>query len=285
MKMTKRIVKFSAIMVTALCLTAFTSPVDPPVKKGIAADQCTIQNRTFQGGEEVTYKIYYNWNFVWLPAGEVVFKVSDKGELYKLSAEGRTYSSYEWFFKVRDTYESYIKKDDLLPTMSIRDVKEGGYTLYEKQKFNQSANKVNVQRGRSKETIKENRNMSTSTCMHDVLSIIYYARNLNFKTAYDGEEFPVSIFMDKKEHPLRVKYKGKEKGKSIKGMGAYNTIQFSPELIAGDVFEEGTQMNVWVSDDANKIPLLIESPVSVGSIKVVLKEYKGLKYDFKAKVN
>jgi hypothetical protein len=43
-------------------------------------------------------------------------------------------------------------------------------------------------------------------------------------------------------------------------------------------------MTVWVGDDENRIPVMIESPVSVGSVKVVLKSYKGLKYDFTAKV-
>ena len=43
-------------------------------------------------------------------------------------------------------------------------------------------------------------------------------------------------------------------------------------------------MNVWVTDDENKIPLLIESPVSVGSVKAVLKEYNGLRYDMTAKL-
>ena len=66
-------------------------------------------------------------------------------------------------------------------------------------------------------------------------------------------------------------------------MGRYRTHKFSPELIAGDVFKKGDEMTVYVSQDENKIPLLIESPVSVGSIKVVLKSYKGLKYDFTAK--
>ena len=40
---------------------------------------------------------------------------------------------------------------------------------------------------------------------------------------------------------------------------------------------------VYVSDDKNRIPLLIESPVSVGSVKAVLKNYKGLKYNMTAK--
>jgi len=286
MKTIKPTIKLFSLALITLCFTAFTFPNDPPIKNTpIDFNQCSIENNTFESGEEVTYKIYYNWNFVWIPAGEVVFKVTDKGKLYKLSAEGRTYSSYEWFFKVRDNYESYIDKKELLPVMSIRDVKEGGYTLYEKQKFNQKENKVSIERGRSKSTIKENKKMDISTCMHDVLSIIYYSRNLEFNNAQEGTEFPVNIFMDKSEYPLNVKYKGKQEKKSIKGLGNFKTIQFSPELIKGNVFEEGTEMNIWVSDDKNKVPLLIESPVSVGSIKVVLKNYKGLKYDLNAKID
>jgi hypothetical protein len=55
-------------------------------------------------------------------------------------------------------------------------------------------------------------------------------------------------------------------------------------VIAGNVFTEDAKMSVWVSDDANKIPVLVESPVSVGSVKMTLKSYNGLKYDFTAKV-
>ena len=64
----------------------------------------------------------------------------------------------------------------------------------------------------------------------------------------------------------------------------FKTIKFTPEVIAGQVFDEDTEMNVWVTDDQNRIPLLIESPVAVGSVKAVLKNYKGLRYDMTAKV-
>ncbi len=90
--------------------------------------------------------------------------------------------------------------------------------------------------------------------------------------------------MDKETWPLKVRYKGREVGKKIKGQGKFRTHKFNPEVIVGNVFKEDSQMSVWVTDDQNKIPLLIESPVSVGSVKVVLKSYKGLKYDFNAKI-
>ena len=70
--------------------------------------------------------------------------------------------------------------------------------------------------------------------------------------------------------------------KRIHGMGKQKAIHLSPELIAGETFNADAKMHIWASADQNKIPLLIESPVSVGSIKAVLVNQKGLKYPFKA---
>jgi hypothetical protein len=37
--------------------------------------------------------------------------------------------------------------------------------------------------------------------------------------------------------------------------GNFRAIKFKPMLIKGTIFEGGEKMTVWVSDDANKIPL------------------------------
>ena len=254
-----------------------------PISQFTEGQHCYIENNTFQAGEEITYKLYYHWGMIWLAAGEVKFKVNEKDGQYHLSATGRTYKSYEWFFKVRDQYDSYIDKETLLPSTSIRNVREGKYRLYDKVTFDQEARKASSLRGRSKDKARL-REYDIDGCMHDILSIIYYSRNLQFEQYSVGQEFPVKIFMDKEVWPLKVKYKGKEERKKIKGKGRYKTIKFSPEVIEGKVFKKGTEMNIWVSDDQNRIPLLIESPVSVGSVKAVLKNYKGLRYDMTAKV-
>lgn len=259
---------------------AFTPSVNPV--DSMHYEPCSMENEVFEAGEEIVYKIYYNWNFVWLSAGEVTFKVQDEGDEFHISAKGRTYSSYEWFFKVRDNYDTYISKENLLPRVSIRDVHEGNYQRYDKVTFDQNTNQAVSLRGKTKEDAQPE-TFNVDGCMHDILSIIYYMRNLNFDGMSKGQEVPVKVFLDRETYPLSVKYKGTENNTKIKGMGRYKTHKFSPELIAGEVFNEGDEMNVYVSKDANKIPLMIESPVSVGSIKVVLKSYKGLRYDFTAK--
>lgn len=246
-----------------------------------AENVCTTQNNTFQGGEEVTYKMYYNWKFVWVSAGEVTFRVKDLGNQYHLSAVGRTYRSYDPFFKVRDTYECYVDKQTMLPTVSIRDVEEGKYRIYDKVTFDRNRKVAKSLRGKSKETA-EVTEYPIDNCIHDILSIIYFARNVDFADMKPGEKIPIDLFMDKKTWPLSVTYGGHEEQKRIKGNGKFNTMVFSPQLISGEYFKEGDEMKVYVSDDKNRLPLIIESPLSVGYVKAVIKDYKGLKYEMTA---
>ena len=43
-------------------------------------------------------------------------------------------------------------------------------------------------------------------------------------------------------------------------------------------------MTVWVSDDDNKIPIRVKAKIMVGSVKVDITTYSGLKNEFKALV-
>ena len=267
-----------------LFLMAFTFPDTRQVGVDtIGPEPCSTTNNTFQNGEQITYKIYYNLNFVWIPAGEVVFKIFDEGSQYHYQAIGTTYSSYEWFFTVRDEYNSWVDKNTLLPNYSERSVNEGDYHIFEKISFNQRDRKTTVWRSKKRGEDETKTEHAVKDCVHDVLSSLYHLRTIDFNSQSSGYAVPFRIFMDKEEYPLKMKYMGKESKKKVYGMGKYKTLKFQPDVIAGEVFNEEAKMTVWVSDDQNKIPLLIETPVSVGSVKMVIKEYKGLKYPFTAK--
>ena len=118
--------------------------------------------------------------------------------------------------------------------------------------------------------------------MHDLLSAIYYSRTIDYTNVKSGQDFPMKVMLDEETYPLQYRYMGTEE-KNIRGLGKYSTMKFIPQLVAGNVFKENSQMKIWATNDANKLPLMIESPVSVGSVKVVLKSYKGLKYDVTSK--
>ena len=275
------------ILALSLFLMAFTTPgaLQTPVADTLPPEPCATINNTFQNGEKIVYKIYYNLNFVWIPAGEVVFKVFDEGNQYHYQAIGTTYDSYEWFYTVRDEYNSWVDKNTLLPNYSERNVSEGDYHIFEKISFNQRDRKMTVWRSKKRGEEEAKTEHTVTDCVHDVLSSLYLLRNQDFSNQPDGSAFPFRIFMDKEEFPLKMKYAGKEGKKKVYGMGKYKTMKFQPDVIAGNVFKEDAKMTVWVSDDQNRIPLLIETPVSVGSVKMVIKEYRGLKYDFTAKAD
>ena len=57
-----------------------------------------------------------------------------------------------------------------------------------------------------------------------------------------------------------------------------HTTTVRSNKIEGTMFSGGEKMTVWVSDDANHIPLRIESPIVVGSVKVDMMQYRNLRY-------
>ena len=241
--------------------------------------KCKQDNTAFGNGERVVYKLYYNLNFIWIPAGEVTFTVEDLGEEYKLTAIGETYASYEWFFKVRDRYESYVNKETLLPRKAVRIIHEGNYDLYEYIEFDQAKRSGITYRGHThKEAMAQSKPFASETCLHDVLSSIYYTRNSQLDEVRANSTIPLSVIMSHEIYPLDVKMVGKTEDKKIKGLGRFDAYELVPQLVAGDVFNEDSEMRVWASTAGSHVPLTIESPVSVGSVKAVLKSHDRLRH-------
>ena len=48
-------------------------------------------------------------------------------------------------------------------------------------------------------------------------------------------------------------------------------------MVQGTIFRGEEDVLIWVTDDANKIPVYIEAKIIVGTVKVYLKGTKGLK--------
>ena len=262
--MKNKMMKIALFSILTLIFMSFTTVKKPHY------ESCGITNSSFQDGEKLTYKLYYNWGYLWMSAGEVDFTVEDLGDEYHVKAVGRTYRKFDWFFKVRDTYEAFLDKETLLPNVTIRSVREGGYRLYDKLIFDRINGKVTSYRG-DYETDAKPKVYDIKQCTNEMLSIVYYFRNVKFGEFDKGAEFPIDIFMDKETWPLNVKYKGVV-SKKVSGFGTKKYRKFSPQMITGDVFKDGAGVDVYVSDDKDQIPYLIELPLSVGMGKAILKQ-------------
>ena len=251
---------------------------------GIINDSCAIDNTSFAPGERLVYKAYYNWKFVWIPAGEAVFDVIENKNDYEIKVVGKTYESYDYFFKVRDYFYSRIDKKTLYPKSFVRIIEEGDYRKFDSISFDQARQKAYSFNGKTRATAKMQQ-VNFNACMHDLLSVLYYLRNVNVDQYKKGNYIPTQVFFDNETLPIKVRYEGKEAQKEIKELGTYHTIKVIPDLVVGNVFKDGDKMKIWVSDDANKLPLLIESPLKIGSAKAVLKSYRGIRHKLSAKIS
>lgn len=246
-------------------------------------DLCQIDNHSFSAGEKLRFRIYYNWKFVWVPAGEVEFSINEHDEeQYFVEVIGKSYPAYESFFKVDDYYSSRIDKSNLLPNYFLRDVEEGPYNRYDSILFDQQNLHIESHWGKQPEDA-ERFEFEAESCVQDMVSILYFVRNLDYTQLDNKTIVPVKIFFDKEFYPLKMEVNKREK-KKIKGMGKFKTIKLIPEAVDGHVFDEDTKMDVWISDDQNKIPLLIESPLTIGSAKAVLIKHEGLRYPLDSKI-
>ncbi|HEY9363662.1 MAG TPA: DUF3108 domain-containing protein, partial [Chitinophagaceae bacterium] len=113
-------------------------------------------------------------------------------------------------------------------------------------------------------------------CVQDVLSSVYYSRNIDFSKYQPGDKINFSMFLDNEIFNMYIRYLGKETIKTR--YGKFKTIKFKPLLIKGTIFEGGEKMTVWVSDDPNHVPVRIESPIAVGSVKIDMMDYRNLRY-------
>lgn len=248
-------------MVLALSLVSFTTG---------PSDFCGIRNTAYKEGEVVVFKVFYSTLGAYIGAGEASFTTTlerfNGKTVYHHVGEGKTFSFFDNFFKVRDRYESYVDTATLLPYKFIRNIEEGTYKKYNNVTFNQQTNTAASTNGV----------FQITDCMQDVISMVYYARNIDFSKYKVDDKVPFDMFLDDEIFHLYIRYMGREKIKTR--YGRFNAIKIRPLLIKGTIFEGGEKMTAWISDDPNHVILRVESPISVGSIKVDMMSYKNLRY-------
>jgi hypothetical protein len=156
---------------------------------------CNIQKFSFQPGEEARYRISYNWFVLWTEVGEVWFSANESRVLdipcLHLLAVGATYKSWDWFFKVRDRYESWVYPGSLKPIAFNRDVYEGGYTIKHHYVFNHPKGIAYTQcQSNDRPVLKDT--VSIPDCTFDLVSILYYVRNIDFSGCRINDTIPIA---------------------------------------------------------------------------------------------
>jgi hypothetical protein len=244
-----------------------------------AQTSCSVTNQTFKENEYFGYRIDYNWGAIWMSAGEASFgaaKEQINGQtVFHFIGLGSTYPKYDWFYKVNDKYESYADTLSLKPLRFKREANEGGNYTFDDYVFNHKKKKVYTASKRDKKKTWFD-SLAITSCTNDVLTAIYYTRCIDFSSYKVADTIPITFVLDGQVYPSYVRYLGSEVIHS-ELLGEVRCIKFRPKLIAGTLFKGGEGMTVWVTDDKNRMPVYVETPIIVGTIKVSLSKYSGLR--------
>lgn len=224
-------------------------------------------NFAFNKGEILVFRIHYGIIDAGIATLEVINEEKKFGprEVYHVVGTGITNEFFDVFFKVRDRYETYIDMEAIVPWLFIRRVDEGGYKINQNVVFNQHKDEVKSSGGSFK--VPDN--------IQDLLSTYYYLRTLDFSKCKVGDTFKQEAFLDDEIHKFAYKYLGKETVTT--SLGTFRCLKFCPTLLKGRVFKSEEDMVVWITDDLNKIPIRAEARILVGSVKLDLKEYAGIR--------
>jgi hypothetical protein len=248
--------------------------------------QCPVQEVAFQTGEKITWEVAYNWGFIWVDAGEVYFKtdtsVFNDKKIYRFEAYGTSYQYYDWLYKVRDLYQSKVEIDSFQPLWFLRKTNEGSHEVFNECRFKPEEQNVIVSIKHTNELLKTD-TLPLDNCRFDVLSAVYFARTINFNLYQMDEKIPVKILIDDDFYETHVRYLGKEIIRNRSGK-KYRCHKMSALLVEGTIFKGGEDLVVWVTDDENKIPVMADAKILIGSVKAYLTGYEGLKYKMEAEV-
>ena len=224
-------------------------------------------NLPYNLGEYAAYKISFgaiNVGYAELEVKEFV-SVNNKPSFY-IIGKGRTAPFFDWVFKVRDVYETFIDTSTLLPLVFNREVREGGHSISQQYNFNHS--KENV--------VTKDSTFNIDTQAQDMLSAFFYARTFKKDSVLNGNSFYVPIFMDDENFLLEIKYLKNEIIDTK--WGKVDCMVFKPQMQEGRVFEDGEEMKIWITDDKNHLLLKVETRIWTGLIRAVLQEYRNVKY-------
>ncbi|KXK43907.1 MAG: hypothetical protein UZ11_BCD004000344 [Bacteroidetes bacterium OLB11] len=129
--------RYCSLKIIVICSTLYSFSINNLGAQSL--QKCELKNTTIFHGELIKYNVFYTLAGVYVPAGEAAFSTTlskhDGKPVFLLSGVGNTYPSYDWFFKVRDIYESIVDTTTLLPIQFTRNVSEGSHKMYHKAIF------------------------------------------------------------------------------------------------------------------------------------------------------
>jgi hypothetical protein len=245
-------------------------------------------NIPFQAGEALTFDIHYKYGLVMLKAGTANYSIkaadSKAKSVYHSELNFKTSSFFDKIFKMRDTLRSTIT-EDLIPLYNMRSVNEGNYQFTEEMFFKKATpnySEVRVKR-ESHQLISFDTILIANRMCYDILNLVFFIRSLDYSQWSSTQEKTVSTFVGRDKVVITVRSEGQsvvEKNDTLK----YKTYKIALDFTDRVFNESKNAVEIWLSDDENRIPVKIRAKLRIGAAEVYLTSWKNLKYPLSSEI-
>ncbi|HEX9739682.1 MAG TPA: DUF3108 domain-containing protein [Ignavibacteriaceae bacterium] len=224
-----------------------------------------IENKAFKEGEKLTFDIKYGFVTAGIAVMQVqkIKRISGRNAFY-ITFEVNSVPSFDWIYKVRDRYETYLDVEGLFPWRFEQHIREGSFSRDFSAFFDHRKGIAKTSKGQ----------FEVPLYVNDILSAFYIARTFNYSEMKVDDIIPMKNFYKDKVYDLNVKYLGKER--ITVDAGTFDCIVVEPLVQEGGLFKSEGSIVIWLTDDDLKIPVKVKTKVVVGSIDAELTKYEGL---------
>jgi hypothetical protein len=222
----------------------------------------------FQAGEELTFEL----RWLGMSVGVATLSVGqlsriDGHDVLPLLSLARSHGVFSTLYEVDDRVESHFDPQRLLPRAYRIRLQEGSYRVYREVLFDPEQQRATYSKDYQPASL-----LPTGEAVQDPLSSLYVVRALPLKV---GESVYLPIFDKGKTWMTEVQVVAKER--LHLPVGAVNTLKVKPLLHTSGIFRREGEVLIWLSDDAQHVPVQMQTRITIGSISARLIQVKGAK--------
>ncbi|HKS96886.1 MAG TPA: DUF3108 domain-containing protein [Terriglobia bacterium] len=216
----------------------------------------------FAPGETLTYDL--SWEV--FPAGQVsgtILKVTrGSKELYEVKAAAQSRGFVSLLYTVEDEFDSFFDPETLCSDSLQKRINEGRRHKNTRIVFD-SARKLAIldeQDLAAKGAPTKHAENEIPACVHDVVNAFYFMRRQPLRV---GQEIRLPINDGSKTADVRVQVQALETIRTP--FGTRSAFRVEPTVFGGLLKRKG-RMQIWFSDDAERLPLRVKAMISAGTI-------------------
>ncbi len=238
-----------------------------------------VKNVGFKVGEHFEYELNYGF----ITGGYAILEIKSDNEFvngrrcFLAEVNISTTPSFDYIYKFRESYKCYLDYEGIFPWLIEQDKNENGKITQLKIQFDNVNDKVK----RNENGVETEFDIIKYTL--DDIGVYYYSRTIDFSSKNFGDYVELPYLTKDKTKTFKMKYVGKETVEVP--AGEFRCIVVEPLLREAALASKVDNIIIWITDDDNKMPVLLKMDIILGSVTAELKNFWGLSAPLKSKVD